>query len=556
MRKFHLLVSTLVIAAAGAAQSPLSMPFSGNNFLSVGAQIFFDLDVTATGGVTISNLDVNTGLTPAGLAGTVEVYTGPTTYVGSETNGAAWTLAGSGAVTAQGDNVPSPVCLSPGIFLAHGRHGIAIRHVGVVLRYTNGNGTNQSGSTSEMTLTAGAAQAQPFSSAPISPRVFNGNIYYATGNVSVGPCASRTPYGTGCYAGTTTFYQAHTNLAAFDLGGTSSTTNVVKLVASGAAGYQVVRGLPTFFTPTSAPVLDNSSPPQPMDDDSYSQPLSLPFTFPFPTGSTNVIHANANGFLILGATFSVTGGFSIGVPALLEQFPRLCPVWADLHPARNLSVDPAAGVYFDVDPSGNIAYVTWRDVGEYSTQTAGGTSLTFQVALHRSGDVEFRYRTMTIASGSSDCITGFSKGSNDGNNSVDPGSTDISAAMPFTTAGPDRIPLVLDTSSPRLGTRLSYVTSNIPSPSGLGATIVSLGQINPGLGLSSLGMPGCFQYVDLARSATILFVGAPSVTIGVNLPASPVYAGQQLFVQSVAFQPGSNALGAITSNGVALTVGH
>src|SRR5262249_48911824 len=305
-------------------------------------------------------------------------------------------------------------------------------------------------------------------------------------------------------------------------GGSSALANVVRLTAVGAAGYRVEHGTAAFFTGTSVPVQDNSLPPQPMDDDSYSQPLNLPFTFPFPTGSTHVIHANANGFLSLGATFSVTGGFSIGVPALLEQFPRLCPVWADLHPGRNLSVDPAAGVYFDVDPSGNTVYVTWRDVGEYSTQTPGGTSLTFQVALHRSGDVEFRYRAMTIADGSSDCITGFSKGSNDGNDSVDPGSTDISAAMPFTTAGPDRIPLVVGTSSPRLGTRLTYVTSNIPSPSGLGAVLVSLGRIDPGLGLSSLGMPGCFQYVDLARSATFLFVGAPSVTIGVNLPASPV----------------------------------
>src|SRR5262249_54713293 len=146
-------------------------------------------------------------------------------------------------------------------------------------------------------------------------------------------------------------------------------------------------------------------------------------------------------------------------------------------------------------------------------------------------------------------------GSNDGIDSVDPGSVDISAAMPFTTPGPDRIPLLLDTSAPHLGGRLTYTTSNIPQPAALGVTVVSLGQIDPGLELTSLGMPGCFPSAALTRAATFLLVGAPSVSIGVNLPASPVYAGQRLFVQSVAFAPASNPFGAITSNGVALTVG-
>ena len=550
----HSVLTVLLLTTALAAQS-LSMPFSADNGLNAGAQIFFDLDVVASAGVTITGLDVNTGSTTVGTAGSIEVYAGPTTYVGNETSGAAWTLAGSGAVTAQGDNVPSPVCLSPGIFLPLGHHGIAVRHLGVNLRYTNGNGSNQTGATAQMTLTAGAAQALPFLTVPISPRVFNGNIHYAAGNVPGGACATKAAYGAGCYAGTTTFYEAH-NLGAFDLGGSSSTTSVVRMVANGAAGYQIVRGLPTFYLPTGSRVLDNSPIPAPMDDDSYSQPLTLPFAFPFPTGSTNVIHANANGFVILGRTISLNGGYAVGVPALLAQAPRLFPVWSDLHPARNLSTNPAAGIYFDVDPSGNIAYVTWLDVGEFSTQTAGATSLTFQVALFRSGNVEFRYRAMTIADGTGDCITGFSKGSNDNVESADPGPVDISAAMPFSTHGPDSVALALDTSLPRLGARLTYTTTNIPTPSALGVTVVSLGQLDPGLELSSLGMPGCFQFVDLARAATFLLVGAPTVSVGVTLPLNPAYAGQRLFVQSVAFVPGSNALGVISSNGIALTVGN
>jgi hypothetical protein len=163
---------------------------------------------------------------------------------------------------------------------------------------------------------------------------------------------------------------------------------------------------------------------------------------------------------------------------------------------------------------------------------------------------------MTIADGTSACITGASKGSNDGTAAVDPGTVDISAAMPFTTQGPDRVALALDTSLPRLGARLTYTTSNIPSPSALGITVVSLGQRTPGFELTPLGMPGCFQHVDLGSSASFLLVGAPTVSVGVTLPNIPAYAGQRLFVQSVAFVPGSNLLGVITSNGVALTIGN
>lgn len=556
MHHHRFLSSVFLLSAALAAQSPLSMPFTADNGLGAGAQVFFDLDVTAARGITIASLDVDTGATAVGSAGAVEIYTGPTTYVGNETNGAAWTLAGSGALVAQGNGVPTPVCLSPGVFLAQGRHGIAVRHRGVHVRYTNGTGSNQTGSTAEVTLTAGASQALPFASPPITPRVFNGNIHYLTGNAPVGTCAAKVAYGAPCYIGSTTFYEPFAGLAAFDLGGSSGGANVVELAAIGPAGYMVLPGAPAFRAPAGAPVLDNATPPAPMDDDSMSGPLALPFAFPFPSGSTNVVHACANGYLVLGPTTDTTGDYAADLPYLLAGPPRLCPAWSDLNPARNLPANPAAGIYFDVDPNGNTAYVTWLDVGEFATAAPGATSLTFQVALHRNGSIEFRYRTMSVATGTSGCITGFSKGANGGTPAVDPGPVDISAAMPFPTPGPDSLPLLLDTDLPRLGGRLGFATHFLPSPSGIGATIVSLGGFDPGIELSAVGMPGCFQHVDLAGAASFLLVGSPTVAVSVTLPANPAYAGQRLFVQSVAFVPGANPLGVITSNGVALTIGH
>ena len=136
MRTLLLPLATALVAATTAAQSPLMMPFNANNGLSAGAQVFFDLNVLDPNGVTITALDVNTGTTAIGTAGTIEVWTTPGTFVGNEQNALVWTQAGSGAVTASGNNVPSHACLGSGIFLAAGTHGVAVRHVGVALQLT------------------------------------------------------------------------------------------------------------------------------------------------------------------------------------------------------------------------------------------------------------------------------------------------------------------------------------------------------------------------------------------------------------------------------------
>ena len=66
------------IAAAISAQSPLTTTFANNNGGSVGGGVYFDLNVTAAGGITITGLDLNlTG------TGSVEVYTLPGTRLGN-----------------------------------------------------------------------------------------------------------------------------------------------------------------------------------------------------------------------------------------------------------------------------------------------------------------------------------------------------------------------------------------------------------------------------------------------------------------------------------------
>ncbi|HEX5052426.1 MAG TPA: hypothetical protein VFZ65_11680, partial [Planctomycetota bacterium] len=284
------LVAAALLAASLSAQSPLSMPFTANNGGSSGWQIFFDLNVLAPSGVTLTGLDVNCGTSAVGTVGTIELWTGPTTYSGNETTSSLWSLAVSGGVVAQGNNVPSYTCLGAGLFLSPGPHAITVRHLGVSLRYTNGTGSNQTGATNELQFSGGSVTAAFFSGTFFQPRIFNGNIYYNVGNVPGAGCAQSSTYGQGCYSGTTTFYEALAALTVFDLAGAAGAETV--LVATPvASGYVVAAGPPAWFAPTGAQVLNNATTPVAMGDNNFSRPLVMPFAFPFPGGSTTVVHA-------------------------------------------------------------------------------------------------------------------------------------------------------------------------------------------------------------------------------------------------------------------------
>lgn len=194
------LAATLTFVLTAAAQSPLSMPFTANNGGSAGWQIFFDLTVLDPAGITITGFDVNCGSSTVGTPGIIEVRTGPSTYVGNTLTPSVWTLVATGAVVAQGNNLPSPTCFGTGLYFLPGSYGIAVRHLGVSLRYTNGTGTNQTGATAELLFSGGHVQSALFGGTQFTPRVWNGNIYYNIGPVPGTGCAYSWQFGTGCGA--------------------------------------------------------------------------------------------------------------------------------------------------------------------------------------------------------------------------------------------------------------------------------------------------------------------------------------------------------------------
>ncbi len=551
-------------AATLSAQSPLSLPFNANNGLSAGAQVFFDLSVLDPNGITIHTIDVNTGTTTTGTVGSVEVYTTPTTFVGAEQTAASWTLAASGPVMALGNNVPSPACLGAGFFLPAGTYGVAVRHIGVALRYTGTSSTAFppifTGATAELTLTAGKGQATAFSSAPINFRVFNGNIHYNLGNAPGIPCvpfAGKVTYGTGCYARGTSWYENFADLTNFDFVGAPGTEQVIVATPAGAAGYVVSAGTSAWFNPVAPKVLSNAATPAAMTDDTMSGPQTLPFTFSFPGGSTSVIHICTNGFVVLGPTTATTGDFTATPAEMHSQLPRLFTLWADWMASTNVATNPASGVYFDVDPSNQIVYATWLDVADRrgGVPTAGATTINLQCAIHANGSVEYRYRNIVPRVGAlAPVIAGFSKGNLGGSNSVDTGSRDLSVTMPFATQGPDQQALALDSNLPKLGQSWDLTTTNVEAISPIAITFFGDQQINPGIDLGFLGAPGCNAYTNANLASLAFGVTAGSGVLPIPVPNAPALAGATLSAQSVSFTV-HNMLLLNFSNGVLGTIG-
>ena len=123
---------------------------------------------------------------------------------------------------------------------------------------------------------------------------------------------------------------------------------------------------------------------------------------------------------------------------------------------------------------------------------------------------------------------------------------------------PEVLPLKLQASpSPVIGATVDYTTSN---ETGLNVGILFMGFASlPGIDLGFIGAPGCQAHVDItgAVSSVISNLGVPglSMTSQLPIPASTPLLGFQLFAQTVWIDPAANPFGALTSNGVRMTVG-
>ena len=176
--------STTVDETAPPAPGSITTIFDSNNGGANGGAVFFDITVGPSD-LTISDLDLNTD---EGGAFTVDMFTLVGTFVGNETDPAPWSLSATGSGTASGTiNTPSNAVLdTPVTLLANTTYGVALVLDATHGHSYSGTGTNPapgmpSYSNGDLTLSLGAGQNTPFSSAPFNPRIWNGTLNYETG---------------------------------------------------------------------------------------------------------------------------------------------------------------------------------------------------------------------------------------------------------------------------------------------------------------------------------------------------------------------------------------
>ncbi len=162
----------------GGTMGSLSTLFASNNGGSAGWTVMYDLTV-GPNDIEVTDIDVNIDGTSAF---NLDMYTLVGTYVGNETNAAAWGApAASGTGTGLGIDMPSNAVLgTPVTLTANTTYGIAIV-TDSGQNYTNGDGSNQNFSNADLSVSLGSAVAGLFSGSVFNPRVWNGTINYIVG---------------------------------------------------------------------------------------------------------------------------------------------------------------------------------------------------------------------------------------------------------------------------------------------------------------------------------------------------------------------------------------
>lgn len=123
-----------------------------------------------------------------------------------------------------------------------------------------------------------------------------------------------------------------------------------------------------------------------------------------------------------------------------------------------------------------------------------------------SGTVHYVFRTMDLVGGSSNYGDTHLIGWSLGRATLDPGSMDLSAALPatFVRDGADLLPLTLAAPRPVVSlppSTIQLAIDNVPAGSPFGAVL--LGLQNPGLNLTALGRPCCLPVHGWPRNGVV-----------------------------------------------------
>ena len=391
------------------------------------------------------------------------------------------------------------------------------------------------------TATVGAAAGAADPTPPIVGLEFTGGGGY-TSEVP----ATAEYIGAGCGGDPSTVYQEFWQWQSFDLaGGFTLTPDVYP----GPTRYTVTAGAGAFDATALNVVPDSAA-----DDAVVATPLG--WSFDFPGGTTTTVVPSTNGFLWLDPAMTLSE-FAVSRTSMLGSTgngtARLLPLWLDMTASKNTGMGTAAGMHVKSVPETSSGagdaqlVVTWRDMGTFRTP---GSSLVYghavwnvQCVIHQlTGVVEYRYGTCepyfsavaaVYPGQTAAAIVGFTRGRIAGVPSVDPGSRDLSAELPYTThvegtrghvilsAVATPVPgSVMQTGRAFGGQTLTYSVSNVPPPVGVSLVLLSfdVGAI-AGHPLTGIAPTGCVTNFATLLPAAFQFAVVPN-TVGGTIPIS------------------------------------
>jgi hypothetical protein len=341
------------------------------------------------------------------------------------------------------------------------------------------------------------------------------------------PVAFASTVGSGC-GGTNcdmSFHETFTT-SSFDLNGLN-----LGMSLSGNS-YNVGTAATTYVAPSgSATTLS-------LGDDATAQ-VSLPFSFPYPGGTTNSLWVCSNGFVSAGASngnsYNPTSGELHSVPD-----PMWAACWHDLNPS-------AAGAV-RVDSSATSVRITYDAVRSFS----GSGLHTFQLVFSSNGSVDIHWQSITTSG------NGYVVGYSPGTVATVPAQRDISADVQtgFSICDNPTSDLQMSPNGrPVTGTTMNLDTSNVPAGSNVGLVLLSLVEAIPPQDLTAMGMPGCFGYLQGGTVHQLVIAPSAAFSTPFSVPNNSAFLGVGVVGQTVTLTPGLNALGAASSNGVRLLVG-
>jgi len=157
--------------------SSLSTTLISDNNGSIDGAIYFDVTVTST--LYLSELGINTNIGP-GIPVGVTVYRTPIggSYMGNETNPAAWSPMSHGSSAAEVTDTSTRIPLDHPIRLTPGTYGFAIVADGFAHRYTNGPAGGETFSTADLSMSLGSATNTAFTGPVFEPRTANITLHY------------------------------------------------------------------------------------------------------------------------------------------------------------------------------------------------------------------------------------------------------------------------------------------------------------------------------------------------------------------------------------------